>query len=84
MINREDFETEVLSFWQVAWVTWDRLPTGSIFKASAPFEFLILSLRPLQFIFQKRWSAVPYCTAWVLSVAGNERWGSYRVFKMCA
>ena len=83
MINREDFETEVLSFWQVSWVTWGKLPTGSIFKASAPFEYLILNLRPLQLVFQKCWAAMPYCTAWVLSAAEKERWGSYRAFKMC-
>jgi len=52
-INREGLETEVLSFWWVSWVTWGKLPTGSVFKASAPIEYLILNLRPLQLVFQK-------------------------------
>lgn len=56
MINGEDFETEVLSFGQVSWVSWGKLPAGSIFKASAPFEYLILNLGPLQLILQKCWA----------------------------
>lgn len=83
MINQEAFETEIPSFGRVSWVMWGKLPAGSIFKASAPFEYLILNLRPLQLVFQKCWAAVPCCTACVLAAAENERWRSYRAFKMC-